>query len=148
MKNELNVALIQTNLVWEQPKANREHIESFLKAVSKEADIIFLPEMFSSGFTMNPERVAESMLGTTSNSQVEEKRATLSTLNLNDASMDNYVFTGGISNQAYVPDIKAIMILTKSGEVNSLQEHSQLFFENSFSKLESKFYLCFAKPSF
>ena len=83
-----------------------------------------------------------------SNSQVEEKRATLSTLNLNDAKMDNYVFTGGISNQAYVPDIKAIMILTKSGEVNSLQEHSQLFFENSFSKLESKFYLCFAKPSF
>ena len=83
-----------------------------------------------------------------SNSQVEEKRASLSTLNLNDASMDNYVFTGGISNQAYVPDIKAIMILTKSGEVNSLQEHSQLFFENSFSKLESKFYLCFAKPSF
>ena len=65
MKNELNVALIQTNLVWEQPKVNREHIESFLKAVSKEADIVFLPEMFSSGFTMNPERVAESMLGTT-----------------------------------------------------------------------------------
>ena len=79
--------------------------------------------------------------------QIEEKRATLGYWNIHETEMDNYVFTGGISNQAYVPDIKAIMILTKSGNVNSLKEHSQLFSKNSFSKLESKFYLCFAKPS-
>tara|TARA_B100000768_G_C11228757_1_gene354062 strand:+ start:115 stop:891 length:777 start_codon:yes stop_codon:yes gene_type:complete len=65
MKNELNVALIQTNLVWEQPKVNREQIESYFKMVSKQADVVFLPEMFSSGFTMNPESISESMNGTT-----------------------------------------------------------------------------------
>ncbi|MDA8640215.1 nitrilase family protein [Flavobacteriaceae bacterium] len=65
METKLNVALIQTDLVWEQPGENRKHIEFYLNKVSKRADVIFLPEMFTSGFTMNPKSVAESMSGTT-----------------------------------------------------------------------------------
>ncbi len=80
--------------------------------------------------------------------QIEEKKDLLKSLNLNDFEMENYVFTGEISNQIYVPKNKKIMILTKSGSVNSLQEHSELFTGNSFSNLESKFYLCYAKTSF
>ncbi len=79
--------------------------------------------------------------------QILEKKALLSSWNLNPKQLDNYVFSGSISNQAYVPDTKTIKILTKSGIVSSLQEESELFVGNSFSNIESKFYLCFAKPS-
>ena len=80
--------------------------------------------------------------------QINEKIELLSLAGIKESDMGNYVFTGEISNQAYVPDIKTIMILTKSGEINSLQHHSELFVGNSFSNMESKFYLCFAKPIF
>ncbi len=64
MTNEtLNVALVQTSLVWENPKANRTHIEDKVSSIT--ADLIVLPEMFSSGFTMNASEVAETMDGET-----------------------------------------------------------------------------------
>ncbi|MAB48415.1 MAG: amidohydrolase [Flavobacteriaceae bacterium] len=59
----LNVALVQTSLVWENPKANRTHIEDKVSSIT--ADLIILPEMFSSGFTMNASEVAETMDGET-----------------------------------------------------------------------------------
>ena len=80
--------------------------------------------------------------------QIQEKKSLLAPWKLSNEQLDNYVFTGEISNQAYVPDTKTIKILTKSGEVSSLQERSELFVGNSFSNVESKFYLCFAKSSF
>lgn len=59
----LNVALVQTTLAWENPKANRIHIEDKVSSIT--ADLIVLPEMFSSGFTMNASEVAETMDGET-----------------------------------------------------------------------------------
>ncbi|MDG4716007.1 amidohydrolase [Winogradskyella marincola] len=59
----LNVALLQTTLAWENPKANRTHIEDKVSSIT--ADLIVLPEMFSSGFTMNASEVAETMNGET-----------------------------------------------------------------------------------
>lgn len=59
----LNVALVQTTLAWENPKANRTHIEDKVSSIT--ADLIVLPEMFSSGFTMNASEVAETMNGET-----------------------------------------------------------------------------------
>lgn len=65
MKTELHVALIQMDLAWEQPQVNRKNIEDYLGEVVLGTDVIFLPEMFSTGFTMHPERVAESISGVT-----------------------------------------------------------------------------------
>lgn len=59
----LNVALVQTTLAWENPKANKTHIEDKVSSIT--ADLIVLPEMFSSGFTMNAPEVAETMDGET-----------------------------------------------------------------------------------
>lgn len=59
----LNVALVQTSLAWEDPKANRTNIEDKVSTIT--ADLIVLPEMFSSGFTMNASEVAETMDGET-----------------------------------------------------------------------------------
>lgn len=65
MKNELNVVGIQADLVWENPKENLAFFEKEIKALSTKTDIVILPEMFSTGFTMNPEKVAETMNGNT-----------------------------------------------------------------------------------
>lgn len=58
-------ALLQTNLIWENPAENRRLIEQQLINLNELVDLIVLPEMFSSGFTMNPKTVAETMYGDT-----------------------------------------------------------------------------------
>ncbi|REE27746.1 putative amidohydrolase [Winogradskyella pacifica] len=65
MSNVLNVALIQTSLVWENPKENRRLLNDKINTITKGVDLIVLPEMFTSGFTMNPKLVAETMTGDT-----------------------------------------------------------------------------------
>ena len=65
MSNSLTVALIQTELVWENPEANRQNIEQMVSTIKKSTDLIILPEMFTSGFTMNASSVAETMQGET-----------------------------------------------------------------------------------
>ena len=59
MVNTLRVALIQTGLIWEDPEANKAHFESRLKTISS-VDLIVLPEMFTTGFTMEPQGLAEN----------------------------------------------------------------------------------------
>lgn len=61
----LNIALIQTDLTWENPEQNRAHISKKIEAIVDPVDIIVLPEMFTSGFTMQPQNVAETMQGET-----------------------------------------------------------------------------------
>ena len=61
----MKIALIQSSLIWENPKANRNHFEEKINAISENIDLIVLPEMFSTGFTMNPMAVAETMQGET-----------------------------------------------------------------------------------
>jgi len=61
----MKVALIQSSLFWENPKVNRNHFEVKINTITGKVDLIVLPEMFSSGFTMNPKDVAETMQGTT-----------------------------------------------------------------------------------
>ena len=61
----MKIALIQSSLIWENPKANRNHFEEKINAITENIDLIVLPEMFSTGFTMNPMAVAETMQGET-----------------------------------------------------------------------------------
>lgn len=61
----MKIALIQAPLVWENPIANRDYFEEKIKSVSDEIDLVVLPEMFSTGFTMNPSEVWETMNGET-----------------------------------------------------------------------------------
>lgn len=56
--DSLNVALLQTSLEWENPKLNKTKFEQMLNDM--EADLVVLPEMFTTGFSMNPEGLAES----------------------------------------------------------------------------------------
>tara|TARA_R110000868_G_scaffold243402_2_gene499331 strand:+ start:1230 stop:2009 length:780 start_codon:yes stop_codon:yes gene_type:complete len=65
MQDQLKVALIQCDLVWENPKKNRKHFKEQIDSIPEAVDMIILPEMFSTGFTMNAENVAETMEGKT-----------------------------------------------------------------------------------
>lgn len=57
--------LVQAPLIWEDPKSNRDYFEAKIKEATAAVDLFVLPEMFTSGFTMNPEQVAETMQGET-----------------------------------------------------------------------------------
>lgn len=61
----MKIALIQSSLFWENPKANRNYFEEKINSITEKVDLIVLPEMFSTGFTMNPETVFETMQGET-----------------------------------------------------------------------------------
>lgn len=59
MDSNLEIALIQTHLIWENPIANRKNIEAKLQLIKNDVAIVVLPEMFTTGFTMKPENVAQ-----------------------------------------------------------------------------------------
>ncbi|PKA98024.1 putative amidohydrolase [Flavobacteriaceae bacterium MAR_2009_75] len=58
MDEQLNLALVQTSLVWEDPQENRRIISKKIADLAFEVDLIVLPEMFTTGFTMSPEKVS------------------------------------------------------------------------------------------
>ncbi len=60
MDTELRIALMQTTLVWENPEMNRNVFSERIYGIPEEVDVIVLPEMFSTGFTMNPHRIDPS----------------------------------------------------------------------------------------
>jgi len=62
---DLHIALFQLNLVWENPTDNRAIIDKWFQKVSHSTDIVFLPEMFNTGFSMNVSELAEPMNGET-----------------------------------------------------------------------------------
>lgn len=59
----MKIALIQTELSWENPNENKALLQEKINAISQYVDLIVLPEMFTSGFTMNPQNVAQTMQG-------------------------------------------------------------------------------------
>ena len=63
MENELNVVGIQADLFWEDSEKNLTYFEQEINKLSNDVNLIVLPEMFTSGFTMNPENAAETMDG-------------------------------------------------------------------------------------
>ncbi len=61
----MKIAIIQSDIVWENPSVNRVNFEEKINSIQDTVDLIVLPEMFSTGFTMNPSVVAETMDGET-----------------------------------------------------------------------------------
>ena len=61
----MKIALIQSDLYWEDALKNRNNFESKMNQIDSEVDLIVLPEMFSTGFTMNALAMAETMNGET-----------------------------------------------------------------------------------
>ena len=56
---DLKITLIQSDLHWQDPIANRAMFEEKIWSIDEPTDLIILPEMFTTGFTMNAEKHAE-----------------------------------------------------------------------------------------
>ena len=65
LEDQLKVAIIQSDLEWENPKINRDNFSEKIDSIVNPVDLIILPEMFATGFTMQAEKVAETMDGKT-----------------------------------------------------------------------------------
>ena len=57
--SSLRIGLVQLNVEWENPTANIHHLEKLLNP-APEVDLLILPEMWSTGFSMKPELIAET----------------------------------------------------------------------------------------
>jgi predicted amidohydrolase len=58
----LKLRLVQSDLVWEDSEANLRHLTGFIDR-PEEGEVVVLPEMFATGFTMQPEKFAQTMDG-------------------------------------------------------------------------------------
>ncbi|WP_163714305.1 amidohydrolase [Mangrovibacterium lignilyticum] len=78
-QNVLTLSLIQADLVWEDVNANLRNFESMFGSIPSNVDLVVLPEMFSTGFSMQVERFAEPMDGETV-SWMKKQAASLNTV--------------------------------------------------------------------
>lgn len=60
--NHLNISLLQSDLIWEDPQANRDQFEEKI-AQLESTELIILPEMFTTGFSMESSTISEKMDG-------------------------------------------------------------------------------------
>lgn len=63
--SSLTITIIQTNLHWEDKTANLLMLEEKINQISQATELVILPEMFTTGFSMNPNALAETMEGET-----------------------------------------------------------------------------------
>lgn len=61
----LTISVIQTHLHWENKPANLQMLEEKIMSITEKTELVVLPEMFSTGFSMRPEELAETMEGET-----------------------------------------------------------------------------------
>jgi predicted amidohydrolase len=61
----LTLTIIQTNLFWEDKIANLNMLQQKIDNINEKTEVVILPEMFSTGFSMKPENLAETMEGNT-----------------------------------------------------------------------------------
>jgi predicted amidohydrolase len=57
------LGLVQTQLVWEDPTRNHQHLAEMIRAGAETLDLVVLPEMFATGFSMQSGAIAEPMDG-------------------------------------------------------------------------------------
>ena len=69
------VSLAQQPLAWHDPDANRAHFTQLLAPLAGNTDLVVLPEMFTTGFTMKPEQFAEAADGPTRAWLLEQARS-------------------------------------------------------------------------
>lgn len=61
--SSLSVTTIQANLAWEDKEANLAQFAEKIISLRGKTELVILPEMFSTGFSMRPEALAETMEG-------------------------------------------------------------------------------------
>lgn len=65
IKKELKITLVQTTLHWEDRQKNLADLTNKISGIEEETDLVILPEMFTTGFTMKSSELFETMDGAT-----------------------------------------------------------------------------------
>ncbi|KAA3616530.1 MAG: amidohydrolase [Calditrichaeota bacterium] len=65
MDRDLKIALVQSELHWQKAATNRAMFETLFQKIEPDTDVVVLPEMFTTGFTMHAATCAETMDGQT-----------------------------------------------------------------------------------
>ncbi|TGK30422.1 carbon-nitrogen family hydrolase [Leptospira yasudae] len=108
---ELNVALVQCDLSWENQDANYEHVRKLIHSTlennkNENPDLILLPETFATGFTMRSERIAEPNEGPTETFLKEIAEST-----------NSYVCAGWIQKNPEGKPFNTVSVVGPSGEI-------------------------------
>lgn len=111
MNETLFVAGFQSPLFWENPIKNREYFETKITLLPAIIDLVILPEMFTSGFTMNAENVAEKMNGNTI--------SWLQKL----ASKNNFAIAGSLIIEENSKFYNRFVFVHPSGEIDFYDKH-------------------------
>ena len=74
MTDNLRVSTVQSIIHWEDIDANLSHFSKQIKKLKNRTDVVILPEMFTTGFSMQPARLAQSMTGKTMKWMVKQAK--------------------------------------------------------------------------
>jgi predicted amidohydrolase len=61
----LKIAMLQADLVWQNTEQNRKNFSEKINQINEQVDLIILPEMFTTGFSMQPQKIGDTMHGET-----------------------------------------------------------------------------------
>jgi len=119
----MKAVLIQQNISWADPEGNRRHLDELLSKV-EDADLVVLPEMFSTGFATEPSGIAEPA-----------PSATLEWMKAKAQEMDS-VIAGSVATVEDGKFFNRFHFVTPDGEVASYDKHHLFTYggeHNSFS---------------
>lgn len=107
----LRVSLLQTDLHWHAPAQNRQALAESLAPLAGQTDLVVLPEMFTTGFTMSPETQAEAYGG-----------ETLVWMQAQAAHVQAAV-CGSVATAVEVGYVNRLLLVTPDGEVQFYDKH-------------------------
>jgi predicted amidohydrolase len=58
MTSKIKIATVQQDIIWEDSAGNLTRLSQLISQINEKVDVIVLPEMFNSGFSMNPSKIA------------------------------------------------------------------------------------------
>ena len=123
--NILKIALVQSVLHWEDPIANRSMFNDKIEQIEDDIDVIVLPEMFSTGFTMSPQNIP-----------IEEGSITLSWM-IEIAARKNSAIIGSIvyyENETY---FNRLFFVKPDGEISTYDKRHTFTLAGEHKKYRS-----------
>jgi len=125
MKQNLNLSLVQSNLFWEDVDKNLLHFEELISTIS-ETDIILLPEMFNTAFSIRATHLVEQMDGETVNWMKEISKN------------KNCAITGSLMIKEKGKVYNRLVWISKNGEIHTYNKHHLFKQEKSITKGEGR----------
>ena len=132
---ELKITIVQTDLTWEDKVANLQMLDQKLEQISP-SDLIVLPEMFTTGFSMNAVHLAEDMHGKSIQwmiQQAKEKQAVLTgslIINENEQYFNRMLWVQPDGTIEYYDKRHLFGMANESSTYTSGQQHKIVQYKN------------------